>query len=199
MNPNVTPLFERSKTWRAEMTALRKLVLETELTEEMKWYQPCYTYEGKNVVIIGKLKDCCVLSFFKGALLADSEGVLEAPGPNTQSGRVIRIRSVEDVPRLAPSIRTFLKEAIANEKAGRTVAFKSIAEREIPAELEEQFARVKGLRTAFEALTPGRRRAYLMHFASAKQSSTRTARIERATPDIIEGKGLGERRVTSDE
>jgi uncharacterized protein YdeI (YjbR/CyaY-like superfamily) len=199
MNPNVTPLFERSKTWRAEMTALRELVLETELDEELKWYQPCYTCEGKNVVIIGKLKDSCVLSFFKGALLADSEGVLEAPGPNTQSGRVIRIRSVDDVQRLAPSIRTFLKEAIANEKAGRTVAFKSIAEREIPAELEEQFARVKGLRTAFEALTPGRRRAYLMHFTSAKQSSTRTARIERATPDIFEGKGLGERRETRDE
>jgi uncharacterized protein YdeI (YjbR/CyaY-like superfamily) len=178
---------------------LRELVLETDLIEELKWYQPCYTLNGKNVAIIGKLKDCCVLSFFKGALLADPKGVLEAPGPNSQAGRVIRIRSVEDVQRLAPSIRTFLKEAIANEKAGRTVAFKPIAEREIPAELQEQFARVKGLRTAFEALTPGRRRAYLMHFASAKQSSTRTARIERAIPDIMEGKGMGERRETSDE
>lgn len=192
MNPKATPLFERSKAWREEMIALRELVLETELNEELKWYQPCYTYEGKNVVIIGKLKDCCVLSFFKGALLVDSEGVLEAPGPNTQSGRVIRIRSVDDVQRLAPSIRVFLKEAISNEKAGRTVAFKPIAEREIPEELEEQFGRCKGLREAFDALTPGRRRAYLMHFSSAKQAVTRTARIERAVPDIMEGKGMGE-------
>lgn len=174
------------------MAALRELVLETELTEELKWYQPCYTYEGKNIVIIGKLKDCCVLSFFKGALLADNRGILEAPGPNTQSGRVIRIRSVDDVKRLAPSIRRFLKEAIANEKAGRTVAFKSIAEREIPEELEQQFDRYKGLREAFNALTPGRRRAYLMHFASAKQAATRIARIERAIPAILEGRGMGE-------
>lgn len=192
MNPKVSPLFNRSKTWREEMAALRELVLETELTEELKWYQPCYTYEGKNIVIIGKLKDCCVLSFFKGALLADNRGILEAPGPNTQSGRVIRIRSVDDVKRLAPSIRRFLKEAIANEKAGRTVAFKSIAEREIPEELEQQFDRYKGLREAFNALTPGRRRAYLMHFASAKQAATRIARIERAIPAILEGRGMGE-------
>lgn len=193
MNPNVTPLFERSKTWREEITALRELVLETELAEEMKWYQPCYTLGGKNVLIIGKFKDCCVLSFLKGALLADPKGLLEAPGPNTQSARVVRIRSIADVKRLAPYIRKLLKEAIANEKAGRTVAFKPIAEREMPAELEEMFARVKGLRSAFEALTPGRRRAYLMHFTSAKQSSTRTARIERAIPDIFDAKGLGER------
>ena len=199
MNPSVTPLFERSKTWREEITALRELVLETELMEEMKWYQPCYTLGGKNVLIIGKFKDCCVLSFLKGALLTDPKGLLEAPGPNSQSARVMRFRSVDDVRRLAPSIRRFLKEAIEVEKAGRKVVLKSIDEREVPTELEEQFAKVKGLRTAFEALTPGRRRAYLMHFTSAKQSSTRTARIERALPDIIEGKGLRERRVTSDE
>ncbi|MBU3679495.1 MAG: hypothetical protein FGM32_07805 [Candidatus Kapabacteria bacterium] len=192
MNPDVTPLFERSKTWREEISALRELVLETDLTEELKWYQPCYTFAGKNVALIGKFKDCCVLSFLKGALLTDTNGILEAPGPNSQSARVVRIRSIDDVRRLAPSIRKLLKEAIANEKAGRTVAFKPIAERDVPEELEEQFAKVKGLRKAFEALTPGRRRAYLMHFSSAKQTSTRTSRIERAIPAIMEGKGMGE-------
>ncbi len=183
MNPKVSPLFERSKTWREEISALRELVLETELVEELKWYQPCYTLNGKN---------CCVLSFFKGALLTDPKGILDAPGPNTQSARVVRIRRVDDVHRLAPSIRRFLKEAIANEKSGRTVEFKPISDREIPEELENQFGKVKGLREAFDALTPGRRRAYIMHFSSAKQSATRTARIERAVAAILEGRGRGE-------
>lgn len=192
MNPQVSPLFERSKSWRAEMNALRALVLETELDEELKWYQPCYTYEGKNVVIIGKLKDCCVLSFFKGALLADSNGILVAPGPNTQSGRVIRIRSVDDVNRLSPIIRDLLQQAIEAERSGKSVVLKSIEDRPIPSELEEAFTKHEGLREAFEALTPGRRRYYLMHFSSAKQPSTRVARIERAIPSIFDGRGIGE-------
>lgn len=192
MNPVVTPLFERSKTWRAEICALRKLLLETELVEELKWYQPCYTYEGKNVAIIGKLKDSCVLSFFKGALLADANGVLETPGPNSQAGRVVRIRSLEDVQRLSSIIRDLLQLAIEVERSGKKVVLKSIEERAIPAELEMAFASHKGLRDAFEALTPGRRRYYLMHFSSAKQSATRIARIERAIPAIMEGKGRGE-------
>lgn len=191
MNPIVTPLFENSKTWRAEICALRELLLETELTEELKWYQPCYTLGGKNVAIIGKLKDCCVLSFFKGALLADANGVLEMPGPNSQAGRVIRFRSADDVRRLSPVIRDLLQQAIEVERSGRKVTLKSIEERELPPELEEAFASYKGLREAFDALTPGRRRYYLMHFSSAKQSATRIARIERAIPAIMEGKGRG--------
>lgn len=190
-NPAVTPLFENSKTWRAEICALRELLLETELTEELKWYQPCYTLGGKNVAIIGKLKDCCVLSFFKGALLADANGVLEMPGPNSQAGRVIRFRSADDVRRLSPVIRDLLQQAIEVERSGRKVTLKSIEERELPPELEEAFASYKGLREAFDALTPGRRRYYLMHFSSAKQSATRIARIERAIPAIMEGKGRG--------
>lgn len=190
-NPAVTPLFENSKTWRAEICALRELLLETELTEELKWYQPCYTLGGKNVAIIGKLKDCCVLSFFKGALLADANGVLEMPGPNSQAGRVIRFRSADDVRRLSPVIRDLLQQAIEVERSGRKVTLMSIEERELPPELEEAFASYKGLREAFDALTPGRRRYYLMHFSSAKQSATRIARIERAIPAIMEGKGRG--------
>ena len=192
MNPVVTPLFERSKTWRAEICALRELLLETELVEELKWYQPCYTLNGKNVAIIGKLKDSCVLSFFKGALLADANGVLETPGPNSQAGRVVRIRSVEDVRRLSSIIRDLLQQAIEVERSEKKVVLKSIEERAIPPELEEAFASHKGLREAFDALTPGRRRYYLMHFSSAKQTSTRIARIERAIPAIMEGKGRGE-------
>ncbi|MEY3385204.1 MAG: hypothetical protein RIR53_15 [Bacteroidota bacterium] len=192
MNPNATPLFERSKKWRDEMVALRELTLEAGIDEEVKWYQPCYTLDGKNVCIIGTLNDCCVLSFFKGALLTDPDGVLELPGPNTQAGRVLRIRSTEDVTRLSPQIRRFLREAIEAERSGRVIPKLSIDQREIPSELEEQFEAVEGLRGAFESLTPGRRRAYLLHFSSAKQSSTRRARIERATPDIFAGKGLND-------
>lgn len=194
MNPIVTPLFENSKTWRAEICALRELLLETELTEELKWYQPCYTLGGKNVAIIGKLKDCCVLSFFKGALLTDRNSVLETPGPNSQSGRVIRFRGMDDVRRLSPLITDLLRQAIEVERSGKKVVLKSIEERAIPPELEEAFASYKGLREAFEALTPGRRRYYLMHFTSAKQPATRLARIERAMAAILEGKGRGEVR-----
>lgn len=192
MNPIVTPLFENSKTWRAEMCALRELLLETELTEELKWYQPCYTLGGKNVAIIGKLKDCCVLSFFKGALLTNDDDVLELPGPNSQSGRVIRIRSVDDVNRLSQIIRDLLQQAIEAERSGKSVVLKSIEDRPIPSELEEAFTEHDGLREAFEALTPGRRRYYLMHFSLAKQTSTRAARIERAIPSIFDGRGIGE-------
>lgn len=192
MNPKVTPLFDGSKTWREEIVALRELVLETELEEELKWYQPCYTLNGKNVAIIGKLKNCCVLSFFKGSLLVDPNGVLEVPGPNSQVGRVIRFRSVDDVRQRSPIIRDLLHQAIQVEKSGRTVELTSIEEREIPEELEVQFGKVKGLREAFNALTPGRRRAYIIHFSSAKQSATRTTRIERAIPAILEGRGRGE-------
>ena len=191
-NPALTPLFENSKTWRAEICALRELLLETELVEELKWYQPCYTLNGKNVTIIGKLKDCCVLSFFKGALLADANGVLEMPGPNSQAGRVIRFRSVDDVRRLSPVIRDLLQQAIDAERSGTKVVLKSIEDRSEPSELEEQFAKHKGLREAFDALTPGRQRYYLMHFSSAKQSATRIARIERAIPAIMEGRGYNE-------
>lgn len=192
MNPTVTPLFERAKTWRAEICALREILLETELSEELKWYQPCYTLGGKNVAIIGRLKDCCVLSFFKGALLTDAHSVLEAPGPNSQAGRVLRLRSVDEIQRLSPVIRDLLQQAIEVERSGRKVALKSINEREIPPELEHAFSQHKGLREAFEALTPGRRRGYLLHFSSAKQSSTRTARIERSIPAIHEGRGYNE-------
>lgn len=191
-NPAVTPLFEHSKRWRDEITALRDLLLETVLVEELKWYQPCYTLNGKNVAIIGKLKNCCVLSFFKGALLTDPTGVLEVPGPNSQAGRVIRFRRVDDVRRLSPVIRDLLEQAIVVERSGTKVVLKSIEDRSEPSELEEQFAKHKGLREAFEALTPGRRRYYLMHFSSAKQSATRIARIERAIPAIMEGRGHNE-------
>lgn len=193
MNPSVTPLFERAKTWRAEISALREILLETELSEERKWYQPCYTLSGKNVAIIGRLKDCCILSFFKGALLTDDKGVLEMPGPNSQSARVIRFRGIEDVNRLTPIIRVLIQQAIELERSGRKVALKSINDREIPVELEHAFTHHKGLREAFEALTPGRRRGYLLHFSSAKQSSTRVARIERAISMIHEGRGYNER------
>lgn len=193
MNPKVSPLFEHSKTWRDEICALRELLLETELAEELKWYQPCYTLNGRNVAIIGKLKNCCVLSFFKGALLVDRDGVLEKPGPNTQSGRVIRIRSVDEVRRRTPIIRDLLQRAIEVERSGIKANIKSIEEWDVPPELQKAFVQHAGLREAFGALTPGRRRSYLLHFTSAKQSTTRAARIERAIDAIHEGRGNNER------
>jgi uncharacterized protein YdeI (YjbR/CyaY-like superfamily) len=146
-----------------------------------------------NVAIISKMKTHCVLGFFKGALLSDPESVLEIPGPNTQSSRFMRFTSLDQIHAMTPLIKATIAEAIDIEQRGLKVSFKPIHERQIPDELLHQFRRVDGLRSAFEALTPGRRRAYLMHFSSAKQSATRTARIERCIQQIFDGKGLNER------
>ena len=191
-NPKVDQCFKKAKRWQREMKELRRIVLDSPLTEELKWYQPCYTYDGSNVAIIGAFKESCVLSFIKGALLKDPKKILVKPGENSQSARFVKFTDVKQIVKMEPILKAYIDEAIEAEKAGLKVKYKKITEREIPEELEEKFDEEPALKTAFRALTPGRQRAYLMHFSGAKQSKTRTARIEKCRPRILKGKGLND-------
>ena len=191
-NPSVDGYIRKNKPWSQELEALRRIVLECGLTEEIKWCVPCYTFEEHNVVFLGSFKDACTLSFVKGALLKDSKEILELPGPNTQSARVIRFTEAEQITKLKPTLKAYIREAIEAEKAGLKVAFKKIDEHETPEELQAKFDDDPAFEKAFRALTPGRQRAYLIHFSGAKQSKTRTARIAKHTQRILEGKGLND-------
>ncbi|HMS27951.1 MAG TPA: YdeI/OmpD-associated family protein [Burkholderiaceae bacterium] len=177
-------------TWAAELAALRALVLDSGLTEECKWGVPCYTVNGGNVVIIHSFKEYCALLFFKGTFLKDTKGILIQQTENVQGGRQLRFTDVREITKLKTTIKACLQEAIAVEKAGLKVAMKPTAEFAIPEEFETALNQSAKLKTAFEALTPGRQRAYLLHFAAAKQAKTREARIEKCTPQIMSGKGL---------
>jgi uncharacterized protein YdeI (YjbR/CyaY-like superfamily) len=177
-------------TWATELAALRGLVLEAGLTEECKWGVPCYTINGGNVVIIHSFKEYCALLFFKGALLKDAKGLLIQQTENVQAGRQLRFTDVRDIVKLKTTIKAYLQEAIAVEKAGLKVAMKPTAEFAMPDEFQAKLDESPALKTAFEVLTPGRQRAYLLHFAAARQVKTREARIEKCTPQILNGKGL---------
>lgn len=192
-NPDLDPLFEKPGAWQAERLALREIVLASGLSEEKKWHQPCYCLDGANIAIISSFKSHVVLGFFKGALLSDPAGILEMPGENSQSSRFVRMTSVEEVAAKAPVLTAYLAEAIALERAGVKVAFTQSRDFPLIDELLQAFATVPGLETAFRALTPGRQRAYHLHFSGAKQSATRAARIAKCTPDILAGKGWNER------
>ena len=177
-------------TWAAGLAALRALVLEAGLTEECKWGVPCYTFEKGNVVIIHSFKDYCALLFFKGALLKDAKGILIQQTENVQAARQLRFTDVLQITKLKTTIQAYLQEAIAVEKAGLKVSMKPTAKFAMPEEFQAKLDTSPALKTAFEALTPGRQRGYLLHFAAAKQSKTREARIEKCTPQILNGKGL---------
>lgn len=192
MNPKVDAFFSKAKKWQAEMESLRAIVLASGLTEELKWYQPCYTYHGANVAIISAFKEYCVLSFFKGVLLKDAKSILSSPGENSQSVRMAKFTGTKDIAKLAPTLKAYINEAIAVEKAGQKVPFKKINEHPVPDELKSKYKELPALKAAFEALTPGRQRAYLLHFSSAKQSATRTARIENCATQILKGRGLND-------
>lgn len=174
--------------WPAEITAVREVLVDCDLTEQLKWRQPCYSHEGRNIVILQEMKDFLALMFFKGALLRDPEGVLVEQGPNSRSARRIEITSVDDVHRLADVVRAYVAEAIDVEDAGLDVG--PAPEPEPAPELAERLDADAELRAAFEALTPGRRREYHLHISGAKQSATRAARVERCVPRILAGKGL---------
>ncbi len=178
--------------WTAELAKLRQIILECGLTEELKWNHPVYTLEKNNIVMIGAFNDNCVLSFFKGALLKDAAGILTKPGENTQTARVIRLTDVREITKLENIIKAYIKEAVEVEKAGLKVSFKKITEHEIPVELQNKFDEMPDLKTAFEVLTAGRQRGYLIHFSQPKQSTTRTARIEKCISQILIGKGLND-------
>ncbi len=186
--------LRKQKQWAAELAALRGVVLGfDELAETVKWRVPCYTLEGANVVLLNALKDYCAVGFMKGALLKDPKGILETPGPNTQAARLVRFTCVAEVAQRTPALKALIREAIRVERAGLRVELKPIDERAVPTELASVLAERPEVKAAFAALTPGRRRGYLMHIAGAKQSSTRAARVERCLPRILAGRGLQDR------
>lgn len=176
-------------TWRRELTALLDILRNTQLKEEIKWSVPCYTYNGKNVVILTTLKDYCALSFFKGSLLKDELGLLHKPGENSQAARVMRFTSLTDINKLKSVIKSYITEAIELEKSGARVSFKKEAP-ELPDELKQKLMENPQLKAAFEKLTPGRQRGYVIYFTQPKQSVTRLSRIDKCTPRILQGKGL---------
>lgn len=192
-NPQVDAYLSRASRWREEAAALRAIVLDCGLTEELKWGKPCYTFQGSNVVIIQGFKAHCALMFFKGALLTDAAGVLRSQGQNTQSALRMEFTDVQQVAALEPTLRAYVAEAIEIEKAGLKVEFKKKHELVLPDELLGAFKKNTQLEAAFKALTPGRQRAYCLHFTSAKRAETRAARIAKCAADILAGKGLNDR------
>jgi uncharacterized protein YdeI (YjbR/CyaY-like superfamily) len=189
MNPKVGAFFRKAKKWVEESEKLREILLDCPLTEELKWGEPCYTYQGKNVVLIGAFKECVTLLFFKGALLSDPHNILVTPG-KLQAGRQIRFDSVRDIKAMETTIKTYVYEAIEVEQAGLKVALKKHEDYVIPEELQRKLDADLAFKAAFEALTPGRQRGYMFHVAQPKQAKTRESRVEKVMPRILEGKGL---------
>ncbi|GGO03508.1 YdeI/OmpD-associated family protein [Saccharibacillus kuerlensis] len=192
-NPKVDAFLEREERWREEFVKLRSLALNTEMTEELKWGQPCYTINGGNVLLIHGFKEYCAILFIKGALLQDNERMLIQQTQKVQAGRQLRFENVREIEDRQGEIEAYMREAIEIEKAGLKVELKSSEEFAVPEELETRFASDAALKEAFEGLTPGRQRAYLLHFLEPKQSKTRVARIDKHAPRIMEGKGLNDR------
>jgi uncharacterized protein YdeI (YjbR/CyaY-like superfamily) len=192
MSNKIDEFITNAKKWQAEMEKLRAICLDCGLTEEFKWYQPCYTFQNRNIVIIGELKESCALSFFKGALLYDTEGILVAPGENTQLGRWIKFTSVREIVEIEPILKAYIYEAIEVEKAGVKMVLKKTSDYPVPEEFQSKLDAIPALKAAYEALTPGRQKAYLLHFAQPKQSQTRASRVEKWIPQILTGKGLND-------
>jgi uncharacterized protein YdeI (YjbR/CyaY-like superfamily) len=192
MNPKVDAFIGRAAKWQEEYKKLRTIVLDSPLTEELKWGVPCYTFENKNVVLMHGFKEYCALLFVKGSLLKDDKGILITQTENVQAGRQVRFSNLQQIIDLEPSLKAYINEAIAVEKAGLKVEFKPTAEFVMPAEFHQKLEEAPVLKTAFEALTPGRQRAYLLHFSAPKQTATRLARIEKCIPQILAGKGLND-------
>ena len=189
-NPKVDAFIAKAKQWQEEFKKLRAILLDSELTEEFKWSQPCYTFQGKNVVVIGGLKESCALAFFKGVLLKDVHGVLTWPGQHSQSTRWFKFASVREIAEMKSVVKAYVREAIEVEKAGLKVKLKKTSDLKFPEELQLMLDEFPELRRAFEALTPGRQRAYIYHFSAPKQSKTREARVRKYMPHILKGKGL---------
>lgn len=191
-DPRIDRWLAKERPWRDEMVALREIILGEDVTEALKWRQPCYAAHGSNVAMLGSLKDCAFVSFFKGVLLEDKKNRLEMPGPNSRSARYMKFRDLEEIEAGAASLRDFLRAAIDNEAQGRRVDLPKddIA---IPVELAEALDADNELAEAFAALTPGRRRGWALHFSGAKKAETRIARIEKARDAILDGKGMHDR------
>ena len=192
-NPKVDALLGRAERWREEFTELRRIALACQLTEEMKWGNPCYAIGGSNVVLIHGFKEYCAFLFFKGALLKDPKKLLIQQTENVQAARQIRFTNVGEITRLESALKAYIREAIEVEKSGLQVNYKKTSEFTMPAEFQNKLKKVPALKSAFNALTPGRQRAYILHFAGAKQSATRESRIEKGIPQILKGKGLNDK------
>jgi len=190
MNPKVDFYFDKAEKWQAEYEKLRMIVLDCQLTEELKWGCPCYTFQKANIVLIHGFKEYCALLFFKGALLQDANGILIRQTENVQAGRQIRFTNVREIIELETTLKAYIYEAIEVEKAGLKVSFKKATEYIIPDEFQLKLDEIPALKTAFEALTPGRQRAYIYYFSQPKQSKTRESRVGKYIPQILNGKGL---------
>jgi uncharacterized protein YdeI (YjbR/CyaY-like superfamily) len=192
MNPKVDAYVRTAKTWRAETEKVRTILLGSGLSEELKWGKPCYSFEGHNVIVVQGFKSYFALLFCKGSLLKDAKKLLVKPGENTQGTRQMRFESAKEIAAKESTLKTYLKEAIAAEKAGREVEYKPITEHKAPEELQARLDKEPKLKAAFQALTPGRQRAYYILISGAKQSATREARVEKCKPRILAGKGLND-------
>ena len=189
-HPEVTAHFKTLTAWKAELKSLRKITRQCGLTETWKWRQPCYTHEDRNIAILGAFKNYCAISFFNGSLLKNEHGLLLAPGKDSQFTRMLKFTSGEQIAETESIIRACIAEAIQVEASGRKVQTKSVSDYEIPDELRAEFANDPVFQSAFESLTPGRQKGYLLHFAGAKQSKSRAARIAKYRQRILDGKGM---------
>jgi uncharacterized protein YdeI (YjbR/CyaY-like superfamily) len=193
MNPKVDVFLSEATQWREEFTKLRKIVLECGLTEELKWGKPCYSFQGSNVVLIHGFKGYCAILFAKGALLKDAKGILVQQTENVQAARQIRFTHLREITRLESVLKAYIKEAVEAEKSGLQVVYKKTSDFKIAAEFQNKLDKDAVLKTAFDALTPGRQRGYYLYFSAPKQSKTRAARVEKCAPQILKGKGLDDR------
>ena len=192
MNKRVDIALAKESRWPDEMAELRKLALASGLTEELKWGQPCYTLDGKNVFLIHGFKEYFAILFMKGAIMKDPQKLLIQQTENVQAGRQLRLKSMVELKKFKPTLKKYIAEAIAVEESGAVVPVKKAADFEVPDEMTKALKKISGLAPAFKKLTPGRQRAYVLHFMGAKQEATRIARIEKAAPRILEGKGLND-------
>jgi len=190
MNPKVDEFLRNSKKWQEEFEKLRMILLDAPLTEELKWGVPCYTFQKRNIVLMHGFKEYCAVLFIKGALLQDANGVLIQQTENVQAARQIRFTNVREIDDLEPILKAYITEAIEVEKAGLKVNYKKSSEYIIPQEFQKKLDEIPALKTAFDALTPGRQRAYIFYFSSPKQSVTRESRVEKYMQQILNGKGL---------
>ncbi len=192
MNPKVDEFLSKAQKWKEEYGELRNIVLDCELTEEFKWMHPCYTFKKKNIVLIHGFKEYCALLFHKGALLQDAHRILIQQTENVQAARQIRFTNVQEIVEMETILKDYIYEAIEVEKAGLEVNFKKTIEFIIPEEFQNKLDETPALKTAFEALTPGRQRAYILYFSEPKQSKTRESRVEKCMQQILDGKGLND-------